>query len=609
VTGNNQNNLPKVPALPSGPPRGLEGGFSPPLAVPDPSALGLSMRDLIKRVFDDHTTLMLLKWLSKPDTNGLGENKQLYAAVLNVNIRPGRLTYRGYIGGIDIFPEYACKIHRKNDAGEEEIDTLRGVLLPVSFAVFPAIDSQVLDLRTSRRNQFALATLLEAAFPAGASGLQGAGSFASDYLKRVEQDAATLSAVNTVVGYNASGRHFGWHFSPSFIAQADPAEAETKPTSVLQAQSFPALVLILAEKHHLTKSVGGIPHKEHEEGKKCKDEKNSGDKNKHEDQCKCQESKREPGFAEPPYDHIIFHYTSRWLRAPSPQADDSLIPWRSTFNRLQHPRLSEDIAVEWGLRLDRAQSHLKQAREAVLASRKYGKRQDWPYATKALEKRLKMLEAASVGADVVWDLPTLPNLPAFAVEGIAPQYGWVDRKSWFVLSGMGFKPTGDTKRSEGPPEKALRVFIGGQEAYIEDLEDNTALVWVAPCPIPTDSNDGKATRSERKTAEVSNQRCQPIPNNATLVDVTVYRKGYGTTTLKNAVSFSLQGSPLAQAPSPKAKVEISWDRGTDGKPVMKSLAVHGDVKATDVLKAISQQTPATQADIKFNLGVQATEKK
>lgn len=581
TTGNSQTDLPKPPALPPGAPRGVTGGFSPPLAVPDPSALGLSMRDLIKRVFDDHTTLMLLKWLSNPDTDELGDNKQLYAAVLNVNIRPGRLTYRGYIGEIDIFPEYVCQ--GQTAKGEE---TLRGVPLPISFAVFPSIDSQVLDLRTSRRNQFALATLLEAAFPAGATGLQGAGAIASDYMKRIEQDAATLSAVNTVVGYNASGRHFGWHFSPSFVAQADPAEKETKPASILQAQSFPALVLILAEKDHLTLSIGG-----------------SGPDR---DKGKCFITDNDPGFAQPPYDQLSFHYASRWLRAPSPRADESIIPWRSTLNRLLHPRLREDIEVEWGLRLERARVLLDDAREEV---EKDEKRKDWPYATQALAKRLNMLEAASVGADVVWNLPTLPDLPEFGLDEVSPQYGWTDRKSWFIISGKGFKATKNTKGSSGSPAAAFKVFIGGQKAKTELLEDNTAIVSVTPCPTPNDSNKGKAKQGKGKAIAPSPRLCQQIPNSDTPVDVTVYRAGYGAATLKNGVSFKLQGSPKGKPPTPKARIEISWDRGADGKPVLKSLAVYDDVKAAEVLKAISQQAPVSHADVNVDLDVKATGKK
>lgn len=225
--------------------RATPDSFTEAFGRPDASALDIPLRDLIKRSFDDHTTMKLLEWMSNPEN--IGTNQQLYSAVLMVNIRPGRMTYRGYIGEVDVRAEYG----RRDEHGH----FVRGAGLPKAFAVFPAIDTQVLDLQTSIRKQYAFALLMQA------MSTKAQGEFFTDYLKRLEQDASTRTAVNTVVGYNAQGRHFGWRFKPAFHAQADPSNIETGPDNLLQAQSFPALVLFVAEKSELAEKVGGTKKK------------------------------------------------------------------------------------------------------------------------------------------------------------------------------------------------------------------------------------------------------------------------------------------------------------------------------------------------------------
>ena len=537
-------NAPKA-QLPEGRPSAIPEKFSDPLKVPDPSTLGLSMRDLIKRVFDDHTTLKLFEWLSEPNEESLGKNKQLYAAVLNVSIRPGRSTYQGYTGEIDIRPEYAGKDPKSGK-------TLRGDGHPLAFAVFPAIDSQVLDLRTSLRKQFALATLLEAAFPAAATGglFGGSGSLASDYVKRLEQDAASLSAVNTVVGYNASGRHFGWRFSPSFVAQSDPTDLETGPASMLQAQSFPALVLILADKEDLHKELGGAW-----EGSK-NDEKKIFPELK---------MKEEPNplihRIGPPYDHLSFFFSVRWFRAPSPRADESYVPFRSGYNRFTHPRLEESQIAEWGLRLGRAQGWILAAEQADTTG--YGR-----YATTSLRKRFNMLQAASIGVDTFWSLPHKPT-PVIALSSISPRRGWVDQESWFVLQGKGFE------------KDKMKVFIGGREATVKDVN----------------SKGTAALISVRKSFE---------PGKKEALDVTIRHTELGAASLNDAVIFNLPKKPSTPA-KPKARFEVTWEKGADGKPLMKALSVYDNVTAKEVLDALTKQAPATtKADVKIDLDVNAT---
>lgn len=415
-----------VPTLPPAEPRATPEAFSPALTAANPDELDISVRDLIKRVFDDHTTIKLLEYLSSADPDTVGSNYQLYASVLTVSLRPGRETYRGYIGEIDIRLSYAGKC--RTSAGAEEFR--RGTEHPLAFAVFPAVDSHTIDQRTSLRQQFALALALEAAAP------QAAGALSTALRRRLEQDAATRTVLNHVVGFNASGRHFGWRFTPSFVAQADPANMDTKPANILQPQSFPALALIMAAKSDLKL-----------DGKK--DEISA-----------CPENSR---YAAKPYTHLMFLPTSRWLRAPNPSADSSWVPFSGEWSRFMRPRLSEEIITDWGIRLERARSKMGDL-----------PRSGSPYVWNSLAKRVNALEAASIGADTYLPLPleaTRVESPR-AIVSVSPSHGWLDAPTTFVVRGRGFAP-------------GMQFFIGGQPIPSPAiLGENVAVLRLNGPPSP-----------------------------------------------------------------------------------------------------------------------------
>jgi len=451
-------NAPSAPPLPETKPLEVSSAWS----GPDPNALDVSLRDHIKRVFDDHITCKLFEWLSKPSDESLGANKQLYAALLTVSVRPGRRTYRGYVGEIDIRFEYAA-------CGPDGVP-YRGTRHPLAFAAFPAVDTQVLDLQTSTRKQFALAVLLEAAFP------KLGGRVLSQYVKSLERDVATRTPVNTIVGYNSSGRHFGWRFSPRFTAQADPAAPEPGPANILQAQSFPALVLVVADVEDLSPQV------------------------------RVQALGREPIEAEPrrvlpdgqritgPYNHLSLFYCMRWLRAPAPGADR--LPLGGSIHRFLHPRLDETQVAKWA-------RHLDEARNCIL--RVMGDpRRAGTYSVQTLRKRLNMLEAASVGADTYAALPAPSNV---ALSAISPTRACVDANCVFVVTGGGFK------------QDKTRFLLGSAEATVSGVgSDGTSAVITLPkggatgfADVTVYHADGGSARLEKAVEFVSDGNGQEKP--------------------------------------------------------------------------------------------------
>ena len=333
-TSGGRVDLPELPEATS--PQAITGGFTKPFGLINTDELNLSFRDLLKRTFDDHTTMKMFEWLSSPDNSA--SNYQLFASVITVSLTPGRHTYSGYVGEIDIRLEYGAAVdvpikktiktkdnveqerEAKNSSsqksslsisarstdnkyralsseeispsipdeqdGQDDTQTgtavLRGIAHPIAFAVFPMLDTQVLDLRTSIRRQFALNLLLQALFP------DQAGQLITNYTKRLEQDTASRSTINSVVGYNSGGRHFGWRFSPNYTAQLDPSRIDTGPGTILQPQAFPALVMFAAAKKDLLYVC--------KQDKKCKDEPK-----------RIRDSDRTTG----PYDHLLLHSRAR----------------------------------------------------------------------------------------------------------------------------------------------------------------------------------------------------------------------------------------------------------------------------------------------------------
>ncbi len=111
------------------------------------------------------------------------------------------------------------------------------------MVISPLVEAQTLNLADSQRAQSQMALYLAAALQyAGAS---GAGQAFAQFAKSRQQDAATrtpLSMVNAFAGQDGS---YGFQVGPRFQA-LNPGKGLGRPSSVLERQSFPALILISA---------------------------------------------------------------------------------------------------------------------------------------------------------------------------------------------------------------------------------------------------------------------------------------------------------------------------------------------------------------------------
>jgi hypothetical protein len=614
-----------VPALPAGAPASgtlPTPSFTPGLAIGSPDALSMSVRDLIKLSSDDYLTQKLIEFMSGPEIPA--SNKIVLAAVLSVSVRPGWRTYTGYTGEIDLRAGYWCtpdegkppytaeleafdRAHpNRNELSEEATAELAEIaeearktgrkreecivtsdeeeVSPLAFAAFPAFDAQVLDERSSFRRQLALALAIEAQGP------EVAGALEQELVRRLEHDLATRSTVNTIVGYNESGVHFGWRFSPKAFAHVDPTDPDGGPGLLLQPQSFPALVFLIADKSDLPRQYGGICPDTYEEA----DQLPAKLKAKRAERDRETDAKKKAKLAEEVknldlafvscpeliHDSILFDYTTRWYRAPDPGADQSWIPFRGWWNRLWRPELRESRYLDWAAAVTNAESTLVWSKDQRTAEPPLLEKDRTPHLEFQLEKKLAQIRAASVKVDVVQEIPKAPPDPV-AIGAVAPR-AVVSAKtgdSWFVVTGKGF--LGGTKEGQDPPPcptaegKVPVVNVSGAKGTLEGCTDEVLVVKIA------------------------NSAVQQITGKA---DVAVVATTGKTAILKDALTA------VASAGPPAAAVDIGWVVGSDGSAHVSSISTRGSgTSALDVVKALSQPPPKPKA-IDLDLELKASEK-
>jgi hypothetical protein len=572
-----------VPTIPAGAPASgtlPTAAFTPGLAVA-PDALTMSVRDLIKLSSDDYLTSKLLGWTSAPEFQA--SNKLLFAAVLTVSIRPGWRTYTGYAGEIDLRAGYwcispprkakGCALTQEDRRREECIpESYHEEVSPLAFAAFPALDAQVLDERSSFRRQLALALAIEAQGP------QAAGALEQELVRRLEHDLATRSTVNTLVGYNESGVHFGWRFSPKAFAQVDATDPDAGPGLVLQPQSFPALVFLIADKWDLPRQYGGSCPDTYEEkdglAKKIEDKQKeleplrSKDPKDDADEKKLQAAEHELRQLELArdncpdliHDKILIDYTTRWFRAPDPGADQSWIPFRGWWKRLWQQELREPSYFGWAERVTDAEAVLRSVQDERTKAPSTG---EYPHLEYQLEKKLAQIRAASVKVDVVQQIPIGPPDPP-TIASVTPRaiVSAPNGYAWFVVVGKGFLggAAKNAKGEEVPPRCPAEgsrpvVVVSGAKAEVQ-----------AGC---TD---------EVLVARVASARVQAVAGKADVAVVTTSGK---TLSAKDALTA------VVSPGRPKGSVDIGWVVAADGSAYVSSISTRGEQNLLDIVKALS----------------------
>ncbi len=402
--------------------------FSDPLDAYD-GPIDISPRQALSLAANDKMTQDLFKWFAHP--NGYGKNKKAYFCMLTVSCQPGYWTKKNFAADVLVTTEYG-KQHG-SWANSESIQKTRGgpavggydwsssenpnlgsarpqfsdsFRRPLVAAVYPMVDSQVLDLRHSQREQLASAIAL--AFV----GMGAQAEALIDDVRRLERDAQTRTAVTVGSAYSAGGYNFGFRIEPRFVAIEDPGNFRGGPGNQLEATQFPAMVLVFADKDDLEPSVGGTAEK-------------GG------------------------YDQVVFHIESRWLPKD----------WLTGL----FYRQSESKMLRRAHLLDGQRGRISGHRKRVLGSPNllsFNKMGDLEYAT--LKRRRWALAAAGLGSTVVMPLPTVEQKPKPSpIKVTVPaesHRGWKNALSTFVVGGENFNENNIKGATVGNRDCAVEVL-------------------------------------------------------------------------------------------------------------------------------------------------------
>jgi hypothetical protein len=114
---------------------------------------------------------------------------------------------------------------------------------PVSVAVVsPLTDNETLDLASSYRKQTEFAMALS--FALRYAGAKGEAAAFEKFAKSRQFDIASRTPLTAVNAFSGQGGVFGFQIGPRVRALEDPASRKSGPGSILERQTFPALVLL-----------------------------------------------------------------------------------------------------------------------------------------------------------------------------------------------------------------------------------------------------------------------------------------------------------------------------------------------------------------------------
>lgn len=199
--------------------------------VASPTAGAVDQRKRLRIAASDSFEQSLHRFLSSPGDDLAGDVQIVYMPFM-VSCQPGWRTRAGYVGQVEARLSYAFD----NEPDE--------ALKPKVVALYPAIESQELDLRNAFRDLAAIGASL-----AFAGEYVGAKAFL-EAAQKTESNAQTTSSFTTVTSFSASGESFGYEFAPSFRALTNPAKTKSNSGFLLEPTSFPAVAVVAINKNH-----------------------------------------------------------------------------------------------------------------------------------------------------------------------------------------------------------------------------------------------------------------------------------------------------------------------------------------------------------------------
>lgn len=324
-------------------------------------------------------------------------------------------------------------------------------LRPMVTAVYPMIDAQVLDLRSSFRDQIAIAAQLTL------MGYGGQIQQLMDYVKQTEQDASSMTARTIGSAYSANGYNYGFRVEPRYAAIENPVQPDSRPGYTLESTQFPAMVLLFADKAAIASRAGG----------------------------KASDSEA--------WDHVVFHTESRWI----PMVGQWPFGWR-------HATISEDRLIRRARNLDYVLNQLPQygnntasGNTNLQSAASPGNWQNKENQTNTmgqlewstLYRRRAALAALGLGSSIAVRLPEYEKKDSndsqqktesitVTVPEKTPFSGWKNTVTTLLITGSGFSD-----------KTILGANVGGRDAAVKVLSKGALVVVIDPWGIQ--ANDSK----------------------------------------------------------------------------------------------------------------------
>lgn len=418
------SNLPENPAA-----KVLSGEtFSEAQAIADaPSSV--SERNALLTGVSDKITELILSTLTNPDK--VPDNQVIWMGLMQVNCNPGWRTRTGFMAEVHVTAEYfRLKTTKdkhgnvvKDKEGKEEKEnewSLDGYyqgdadgVHPSVVTILPLLEAQTLDLRNSERTQAAFMGYFASLLTAPGASKQAEKMLSA--VRRLEFDSSTRSPIPVVSSYT-NGYTFGFQFRPAFQALGDPANKKQGSKNILHPYSFPALVVLSADRDESMK-----------------------------------------------WSHLTLSVSTRWVPVKSTNATRRAFTFKHNFRAKKQ--------------MDMAQAFDKAIKNYKIFRKADGFEDVHFFATAEFERRLRELESIGMGQTVTSLLPhvkpkraPLAKAKSLQIVEVYPRIGWFNAETDLVIKGQGFK--------KGTSDIVKTVTVGGRESDFTTLGDGLLVVTV-----------------------------------------------------------------------------------------------------------------------------------